>query len=369
MNELLHRLSVSLKALLFLLFSGIVAPALAQISYSEQTVTIGEDVFLPYCKGKVIKHFEGERVALMEKIYQVIASWDSLNPPRGFEASFNAGDRDLDLTFAAYVKEGESKTTNSGALLSVCVNDPARAFGSPVINNIFLQPEKVADFFGYPVYQNTDQEVTVISKNKSPLFVPVTQEEYLQQLIKTETEKQKKEPGSQQKSDSEVILAEMEKTYKELLKTDTDAAAEFKIEIQKFKAGMNENQNDDVPADLLTLLKKELENLSPVERSKPAWYSIGAIEKYGNFSGLVPESNAEEGTALVKIAPVYASLANNKNAIKLLVISWKAGYDNSNSDKPRYFDDEAKGFLLADYYMVRLYHQQKIWNNIINLVQ
>jgi len=38
MRELIKRFSVSLKALIFLLFSGIMAPAMAQNPYSEQTI-------------------------------------------------------------------------------------------------------------------------------------------------------------------------------------------------------------------------------------------------------------------------------------------------------------------------------------------
>jgi len=237
-----------------------------------------------------------------------------------------------------------------------------------VAENIFLRPEKADDFYGFPVYRNTDKEVTVISKNKAPLFVPVTREEYLQQLIKAESAREDKQEGSGQKSDSEIILAEMEKTYKELLKADTEAAAEFKTEIQKFRADMAKDQDAGAPAGLLASLQAELAKMSPAERKQPAWYAVGAFEKYGNLSGLVPESGRESGTALVRLAPAYAGMTNNKNAINMLILSWNVGSDNSNSDKPYLFDGEPQGFQLADYYMARLYHQQTIWNNIICLI-
>jgi hypothetical protein len=345
------------------------APAVAQNSYSEQTVAFGEDEFFPYARGRIIKDIQGERIAQMERIYETIMSWDSLNPPKGFEVRFNAGDSYANLAFSAYVREGDTKTTKSGAVLSFYINDPARVLGSPVAENIFLQPEKVDDFFGHPVFRNTDNEVTVISKSNVPLFVPVSREEYLLQLIKTETVKQQKEDGHQQKSDSEVILAEMEKSYGELLKIDPDAAAEFRIEIQNFRADMAKDQDAGAPADLLASLKAELAKLSPAERKQPAYYAVGAFEKYGNFSGLLPESGKDSGTALVRPAPAYGGMANNKSAINLLIISWNVGTDNANSDKPRLFHGDAKGFMLADYYMVRLYHQQKIWNDIDSLVR
>lgn len=368
MRKILSRSSLIRNALFLMLLSGLLAPAAAQNSYSDQTVAFGEDEFLPYTRGRILKNIEGERASQMERIYEAIMLWDSLNPPKGFEIRFNAGDSHAELTFSAYVKEGDLRTTKSGALLSVYINDPARVLGSPVAENIFLQPEKVSDFYGYPVYKNTDSEVTVISKAGTPLFVPVTREEYLQQLIKTESAKEVKEAGSQQKSDSEIILEEMEKSYRDLLKVDTEAAAEFKIEIQKFRADMANGQETEPPASFLASLEAELAKLSPAERKQPALYSVGAFEKYGNFSGLVPESDREAGTALVRPAPEYASLAYKKNSINMLILSWNVGSDNSNADKPRLFNSEPKGFMLADYHMARLYNQKTIWDKIISLV-
>ena len=52
----------------------------------------------------------------------------------------------------------------------------------------------------------------------------------------------------------------------------------------------------------------------------------------------------------------------------MLIVSWNVGPDISDSDKPVLFDYEPKGFLLADYYMARLYHQKTVWNKIIGLV-
>jgi len=329
-------ISISMKMHLFLLFSCITVISMAQSAYSNQTITIGEDEFMPYCRGEVHTHFEGEMIQIMEKIYESITPWDTLNPPKGFEANFNGSNNVLDIIFASYLKQGNLKTIKSGAALSFYINDPVRVLGSPVVNNIFLQPIKVADFFGYPVYQNTQKEVTVISKNKTSLFFPVTQEEYLKQLIEVETVKQNNNSGNSKISDSDQILSEMEKGYKELLKTDPTSAAEFKTEIEKFKADMVNNATDNIPDNMLTSLKKELDNLSPAERNKPAMYSLSAMEKYGNFSGLIPDT--EKGTALVKIAPEFSDLMNKKNALKLLVISWNVGINNSTSDKPRLFD-------------------------------
>jgi len=368
MCKILSRSSLIRNALILMLLSGLLSPAASQNSYSDQTIAFGEDEFFPYTRGRILKNIEGENAAMMEQICRAIISWDSLNPPKGFEIRFNSSETVAQMAFLAYVMEGGLKTTKSGPTLNIYINDPVRILGSPVAENIFLQPEKVSDFYGCPVYRNTDNEVTVIYKARTPLFVPVTREEYLQQLIRTESARQGKEDRGQQKSDSEIILEEMEKSYRDLLKVDPDAAAEFKIEIQKFRADMEKDQDAGAPVGLLASLKAELEKLSPAERKQPALYSVGAFERYGNFSGLVPESGKETGAALVRLAPEYAGMTDNRDAIKILILSWNVGSDNAKSDKPRLFQGSPKGFQLADYHMARLYHQQKIWNSIISLV-
>jgi hypothetical protein len=356
-----------LNVLILIVLSGLLAPAVARNSYTEQIVAYGDDEFFPYTRGRIIKNIEGESAIVTEQIYQAIISWDSLNPPRGFEIRFDAGDRYAELSFAAYVRDGELRTTRSGAILSFYINDPVRVLGSPVAEDIFLQPEIVDDFYGFPVYQNTDSEVTVISKSKAPLFIPVTREEYLRQLINTESARNDKKEGSAQKSDSEIILAEMEKSYIELLKVDPGAAAEFKTEIQRFRTDIANDQDDGAPVSLLASLQAELSGLSAAERLQPAYYAAGAFEKYGNFSGLVPESGKNAGTALVRPAPSYIGMSGNNSELKVLILAWNIGSDNSISDKPRLYDGDAKGFRLADYFMARLYHQQSIWNIIFRL--
>lgn len=356
------------KSFLFVLLLCTLTYGRAQNLFSDEIIPIGENEFMPFTKGIVLKDLANDQLPMINKICQMILSWDSLNPPKGFETRLYNNDHIIDITFSAYVREGGTKTIKSGALLSIWVNEPNRIFGTPVVENIYLQPEKVADFYGHPVYQNTNQEVTVIKKSESPLFVPVTQEEYLQQLINSELKKREKDKSGQTEINSIEIITEMDNAYKILLKTDPVAAAEYKSEIDKFKADMAKEATDNSSVDLVSALKNELGSLSPSERVLPAWYSIGAFEKYGNFSGLIPVSNAKDGSALVKLASEYAGTINNRNAIELLVIRWNLCSDNSTSDKPRLFNGKAEGFELADYYMAKLYRQKEIWEKIIALI-
>ncbi len=356
----------SVKMHLFLMFSLVTIIASGQETYSDQVVSKDGHDFLPYSRGEVNKHFEGDKAQLMNEIYEKIVSWESLNPPKGFEARFYGSDNGIAITFAAYVKEEDLRTVRSGANLYIDINDPVRLLGSPLVNQIYLEPEIAGDYYGNPIYRNTYGEVTVISKIKNPLFVPVTQEEYLQQLIEVETERQKEYPVVSQEDAMRMILAEMEKAYLELLKADAAAAAEFKAEIVKFKAQMENqvdmdgNPRENNTVDPLAMLKKELENLSPAGRNKPARYALAAMQKYGNYSGLVPENETGEGTALVKVADEFSKLTDENNVIRLLIFRWDIGDNNHTSDMPRLYDGDTTGFGLADYHMKNLYDGQKI---------
>jgi len=72
-------ISISIKTHLFLLFSCMTVISMAQSSFSNQTTTVVEDEFMPYCRGEVHTHFEGEMAQMMEKIYESIAPWVTLS--------------------------------------------------------------------------------------------------------------------------------------------------------------------------------------------------------------------------------------------------------------------------------------------------
>lgn len=355
------------KLLMLIFLSAMAMQAKSQL-FSDQVVTIGDDNFMPYTRGVVEKQLEGDRKVMMEKIFDIISSWDSIRPPRGFKVDFYGSSHSLDISFSTYVNEENIKFVKGGPSFSIFINDPFLICGSPEVNDIFLLPVKVADFYGFPIYQNTRQEITVISKINEPLFVPVSRQEYLKELIIAEENKQKT-AGNQTGNSVEDILSEMEKSYRELLKIDPAEAAVFKTSMDEFRAGQKNAEAGGKPADMLQMLKRELEDMSPSQRNSPAYYSIGAMEQFGNLSGLVPAEQATEEMALVRIAPAFNQLKENTSAIKLLVIRWNLGNDNSIHDKPRYYDGGLTGFMLADNKMAQLCNQQNIWESIFNLLK
>lgn len=356
-----------IKIFMLTLLLALVLQAKSQL-FSDQVVTYGDDNFMPFSRGVVQKHLEGDKKVLMEKIFNIISSWDSIHPPRGFKVDIYGSNQALDISFSTYINEENTKKAKGGPSFSIYINDPVLIFGSPEVNDIFLIPVKVADFYGFPIYQNTRQEISVISKINEPMFIPVTRQEYLKELILAEEDRQKKE-GNQGSNSSGNLLSEMEKSYKELLKTDPNEAAAFKISMDEFLAEQANAKVEDKPADMLQMLKRELEDMPSSERNNPAYYSIAAMEKYGNLSGLVPAALATAEMALVRIAPVFKELTKNNSTIKLLVISWNLGNTNSSKDKPRQYSDGNTGFLLADNKMAELYKQQNIWDSIFNLLK
>jgi len=357
-----YKMTLSLLVIFF-----ICGTARSQQVFSDQVVHIEEDDFMPYTRGEVLKTFVGDFNNLMEEICTIISSWDSINPPKGFRVDFSSIQSTmLEITFSSYIKEYDERIVKRGPVLYMSINNPSEIFGTPIITDIFLQPAKVSDFYGYPVYQNVRRKVTVIMEKEVTLSVPVTREEYLNELLNADENHGPDGSGSYSGDD---VLVEMEKAYGVLLKIDQAAAAEFKTGMDNYRSDLAQQKLEGDPEDLHTSLIKELEKLSPEERKSPAYYALGAMDQYGNLSGLLPSGHEEEGEALVRINPVLKNVVGNNTTFELLVISWYLGKSNDSDDNPRLYSDGNKGFMLADYHMAELYKQQDLWNKIFDLLK
>lgn len=345
--------------IVFLLLSATTAFPQQRPEFSEKTVEIDERVFLPYTKGEVVRKIDGPQKPVLDQICSIITSWDSIAPPQGVKVFCSGFDNLLEIYFLPYLfEEGNRYASEGGPNLSITVNDPNTIGGSPVVSGIFLCPQKKKDFHGYPVYQNDHQEIAIVYKKTTPLFIPVSQEDYLKALIANEGKKAPKDL----KSDYLKALKEMEQVYEDLLKTDAEAAKEFKQGIAEFKNEIAKNGNQTGTTELTALLKKELSALSAEERNRPAYYAGAlAMEKFQNVSGMVPFASREKGAALVRPNP---ALTNNSSAnqIQLLVISWSISPDNPGS-----YNRGRTGFDLADDLMRKLYREQHIWSKIFSL--
>lgn len=335
--------------------------------FSKKTVIVGEDTFLPYLKGKVVNGID-QNAENFQKIFSLLQSQPSVSKPQGYEvdAYSNETNRLLEIYFIPYLSEsGEVVRAKAGSCLKFFLND-ITALWQPInvdIPDIYFAPDKSGDFMGYPVYKQDDMEKTMIYKGNATLFLPVSREEYLSALIKSEENKLKQ--NDTPKSSSE-IFSEIQKTYSELLKTDKVAAEEFKKQMDSFKNDLSESNATE---NLATSYRKELARLSPSERKKQAYYSVYAMEKYGNFSGLVPEGEEGNATALVK--PNDKVVQKHSHKIQLITLTWNLiTPTQSENVSPRlYLPKNNFGYELTNNKIYELYNNQNLWKEIIGLVK
>jgi len=326
--------------------------------FSEKEVEVDGRIFLPYSKGEVVRKISGPHKPVFDQICSIITAWDSIVAPQEMKVFCYGFDNTLEIYFLPYLfEEGTRFASEGGPNLSIYANAPRQLFGSEIAPNIFLCPQKTANFNGFPVYQTGRGEATVICKKKIPLFIPVSQEEYLKALIA----KEEKKEDSYSPPDHQTQLHEMEQAYQKLLKVDKEAAQEFKQQMAEFI-----DNNNIQPINLVSMLRNELSSLTADEKKRPAYYGgASAIEDYHNTSGLVPYENKENSDALVRPNPALID-GNSKDKIQLLVIRWSVG-GNVDLDKPRLYTEGRRGFHLADKLMSELYKSQKIWNEIFKI--
>lgn len=389
-----------------------------QHPFSNQAVHVGTGTYFPYIKGKVKEmHYFGNESAKpysavqvnklkseIDQIKGILSGWSYFTPPQGAEIAFfkqtyhidddkgnDAIKGELTLYISAYfADQGEGGPTTDPefhADLNIYLNDLSNICGSPLIGNIYPQPEKVANFFGYPIYQNNRQEITVISKKNIPLFLKVSQEEYLNTMIKTLEKhidenftKPKKErqqrSSSQANSEKDTRRMDFEKAYKELLKIDRNAAEQLKkdyaetddvIAQQENDAKDFESESEDCNKSFneqLESLRKELAALSPEERKQQAWW--GNSTENDKISELVPPG---QGEALVRLNPAIIDHSKPESEIQLMTLDWSVRGADIKYDKPRQFDDKKAGSYLQDWLMAKLYYQEYIWKQIFKLVK
>lgn len=246
-----------------------------------------------------------------------------------------------------------------GPHLEISINDPLSIVGHSVASGIYINPQKTADFYGYPIY-NTGREVTIVTKAKIPLYVPVSQEEYLRALIAETAKKTSPQPD---KEDYQKQLQEMEKNYQELRKQDAEAAKEVRKAIDDLRKELNQKRDDNQSSiDPVTMLKNKLSAMTEEERKREAYYGGEDI------TGLVPYEQRKYGEELVRINPSLMH-ETSKSGIHLLVLSWTISSDNMNSDKPRFYNKKTYGYYHVDYLMSKLYENREIWRKVFDMVQ
>jgi len=320
-----------------------------QQQFSDEVVLKGDHYFMPFTKGEWTTRISSPFKNEMERIKEIISSWSGVNPPKGFKVDFYGDDKRLEITFAAYVKEDGERCVRTGADISIYINTPSEMFSIEVVDGIYIKPEKSGDFHGFQKISSKGFESVVITKEKMPLYMPVTREEYLKAMI---VKADKEYPASERldRSQVEKQVAEMEVAYRKLLEVDKTAAEEVRKgidEIRKEVKAMSHDTADDYPS----ILRRELEHLSTKEKALPAFISTAAAEMYGSAAGLVPENMNQMADQLVKVNPEIEKLCSN-NTVNMLILHmrYEAGED---------------GFHLADKKIRELLGNADIWKLIL----
>jgi hypothetical protein len=391
---------------------------------------------MPYARGEVLKPeavsdsrfpagFRNRNVSTLDKITDIVTGWDELSPPQGFRASFRkimnvAYNSDiyenlssdpapyftsmLEIIFEPYYKgeTGQPEVSANGvsAYVMLFINNPYEIVGSPLIDDIYVCPRQTADFYGYPVYQTNLDEITVVSKKQMPLFIPVSQEEYLRACIaywekelasdRAEQQKPENKLSAKEIFDSEKAerLKTMEEAYLELLKYDKEAAEELRKSSIDLENDLAVSLSGDPEADqslsriledassinrqIIDELKAELAALSPEQRGKQAHYEINAMEIYHNRSGLVPYDRAKPRENCEPLVRVNRKIVDTRSPEpQLLVIKWNILFTGTEShQRPRFFDNDKENYSAhtGDKNIAGLYKQRAIWQNIFGLV-
>lgn len=342
------------KALAFIILLTISFTSYSQESYSDEPVMIDEFYFLPNSRGEVKNMLSGPWKAEIEKICSIISTWKGISPPKGFEAMFSGISSSFELTFAAYIKREGQRTTHSATSISFSINNPADICGMTVVDGIYIKPVECGFFQGFPKFSASGYETVVITKQKLPIFVPATREEFLNAMI---AKAQKDYPQSEKFTESKASkeIEEMERVYRQLLEVDKVAAEEVKKGMEEMKKelkGMVTKDEEYYPA----LLKKELDRMSEQERRLPAYYSLSAIDNKISVSGLVRVNDNKNADTLVKVNPVLEKILGQSKSTMLLTIHFQQ-------------QPGEKGFRLADSKIRELMNNELIWKKIYESIK
>ncbi|MCF8387931.1 MAG: hypothetical protein K9G58_07485 [Bacteroidales bacterium] len=395
---------------------------------NEVVISKAGNEMMPYVKGEVVLedfHNDARSLSLFSKphidefreridqLTSIISSWDKLNPPQGFKVifgksvntweysnefklltddSWSVTAASVELYFHPYFKGVDGNPFINRKISSaayIYFNNPFVLAGAPLIEDIYPGPRKAADFHGFPVFRTNRQEVTIISKKSIPLFIPVSQEDYLHTLIanlerRIENDRQfQDEPENKQNmkmlaAGKAERQAEMEKAYQELFKYDKNAAENLKknfFEIEEMILAESMGNDGEVSGEaaaggsitfmqeIIHELESELASLSPEERQRQAFYDVNAMEDFNNQSGLVPNGNLTNSDPLVRINKGLVDPANPN--LQLIAIRWFVG---TRADIPRLYNEGKDGHLLADFNMAELYKQNSIWKQISGML-
>ncbi len=393
---------------------------LGQGSFSNKGIRYDgfEDTFFPELNGtfekKIVaasdqqfqgydKKTEAMFLANLNKITSVFEKCPLMNPPIGlqveavtfpsikktFQNKASKLEAMIEIYVYAYVADengNPGKFPESADYLSIYVNNLSMLTGAPVLEDIYIQPERTADFYGYPVNQTGRGEKIVLTKIKHPFYVPVSREDFLKATIRYWQKKieESKSEGSQAGADRTALeeinegraqrLKNFEAAYAVLKKADPSAAEELKRDFEQtekqLQQEMDSNEDysvskrdvnaegDKIILQNIKKLQEQLNTLSAKEKKEQAYYNSAQLEVNG--SGLV-SSNQPGAQALIRINHQLLDTTCSKSDIQLIILDWH-GFD------PKSYEGSKKGFDLQKWFLAQLFKRDDVWEPIIQML-
>jgi hypothetical protein len=401
--------------LIALTLAGI-SPARGQtaIAFSDEIVLYRGERFMPFIDGAFEEYtipstdFNRQQLRMVgtmrDKISAasaILKSCQIFQPPQGFklvlysqalapvdfyENESLGGSLRFELFVTMVCNEKPCYDKKTDATVTISFNDPTKLAALHIMDDIWVQPRKISDFLGQPVYRlfNGRREITVVTENELPLYVPVTREDFIMTLIRhfrdiiVEDEYLAALPQSKETllsfSDEENgnRKADFEKAYNNMFRFDPLLARKLKDNFEQTEQKLKEAKSDStvyitqsqyinmqlsVWKEGIRKLRAELNAMSPSERRSQAHWSESETM---NTSGLTPPGHPGSNP----VARINSQVIDNSKPetdLQLITIEW--GVDTAP------YASFKQGRSLQYHKLYEFSQCGEVWENLFSLVK
>jgi hypothetical protein len=390
--------------------------AIAQTTpvFSDEIVLYRGERFMPFIDGALEEYtipsadFTRQQLRMVGTMRDKISEASSIlkacqifHPPQGFKLVIHSqalppvdfhsneslsGTLRIELFVTMVCNEKPCYDKKTDATVSITFNDPTRLVSTHIMDDIWLQPRRISDFFGRPVYRllNDRREITVVSGHEIPLYLPVTREDFIMTLIRhfgemiAEDEYLAAQPQSKEIelsfSDAENGKRKdnFEIAYNSMFRFDPLLARKLKENFIQVERKLEEAKSDstiiitesqyinmqlNVWREGIRKLRAELNAMSPSERRSQAHWSESETM---NTSGLTPPGHPGSNP-VARINPQIIDNSKPETDIQLITIEW--GIDTAP------YASFKQGRSLQYHRLYEFGQCREEWENLFSLVK
>ncbi len=381
--------------------------------FSDEIILYRGERFMPFIDGPVEEYSEAaqglsrqqarlERIFLksLDSITEILKKCPDLDTPQGFKLvirknssppfefhenkSFSAKIQ-FELFATLVCNEKPCFDRKTDATITLYINNPEKLVSTHVMDDIWLQPKIVSDFFGYPVYRfnSINKEITVVREGTVPVYMTVTREDFIMSLIghfnEMIVENQRKAELPQSKEllsltgdDDNLRRFEFEEAYNKLHRFDPLLARKLKENFDGSEKILAEAKTDSLALitreqyikmqmgvwrEGIRKLRAELNAMSPSERRSQAHWSESEAM---NTSGLTPPGHPGSNP-VARLNPAVLDNSMPDTDIQIIIIEW--GID------PAPFANFKQGRNLQYHKLYRFSQCEDSWRQVFRLVE